>query len=115
MEVIDSLRGIFEQMPDGMSPYVNKVFKSLDKQEKKFMDSSLTPSGKILDELKNNKTWEELNLELFNNHSKVLRDKNLDLGYLNEEAKNSLDKFKELEEIDEIRFDEYLDKFIKDI
>ena len=57
----------------------------------------------------------EYNLELFNNHSKVLRDKNLDLGYLNEEAKNSLDKFKKLEEIDEIRFDEYLDKFIKDI
>ncbi|MDC3019423.1 glutamate--cysteine ligase, partial [Gammaproteobacteria bacterium] len=115
MEVIDSLRSIFEQMPDEMSPYVNKVFKSLDKQEKKIMDSSLTPSGKILYELKNNKTWEELNLELFNNHSKVLRDKNLDLGYLNEEAKNSLDKFKKLEEIDEMRFDEYLDKFIKDI
>ena len=44
-----------------------------------------------------------------------MRDKNLDLGYLNEEAKNSLDKFKKLEEIDEMRFDEYLDKFIKDI
>jgi len=115
LEVIDSLRNIFAQMPENMSTYVNKVFKSLDQQEKKFMDSSLTPSGKIINQLENNKTWGDLNFELSKNHAKLLRDKDLDLSYLYQEAKNSIDKFEDLEKIDEIDFNKYLDKFVNDI
>ena len=53
MQVIDYLRNIFDQMPPEMSDYAEKVMKSLDKQEEKLNDASLTPSGLIVDQLKN--------------------------------------------------------------
>ena len=116
MKVVDSLRSIFEQMPPEMSGYVEKVMKSLDKQEGKLNDASLTPSGLIVDQLKNsNKTWEELNLELAKKHSNSLKDLKRDLNYLSEEAKSSLEKFKKLENHQEEEFEVYLDKFVNDI
>ena len=116
MKVIDSLRDIFEQMPTEMSDYVEKVMKSLDKQEKKLNDASLTPSGLIVDQLRNsNKTWEELNLELAQEHLNSLNKLETDLNYLSEEAKGSLKKFKQLENNHEEEFEVYLDKFVNDI
>jgi len=116
MAVIDSLRNIFEQMPPEMNEYVKKVFKSLDQQEKKFNNASLTPSGKIVTDLRNNnKTWEELNLELAKQHSDSLEEIGMDLSYLSEEAQISLEKFKELRKYSEEEFDVYLDKFVNDI
>ena len=116
MAVIDSLRDIFEQMPTEMNEYVEKVFKSLDRQEEKFNNTSLTPSGKIITDLRNNnKTWEELNLELSKQHSDSLEKIGMDLSYLSEEAQISLEKFKELEMYNEEEFDVYLDKFVNDI
>ena len=116
MKVIDSLRDIFEQMPPEMSDYVEKVMKSLDKQEGKLNDASLTPSGLIVDQLKNsNKTWEELNLELAKDHFNSLNRLETDLNYLSEEAKSSLEKFKQLENHQEEEFEVYLDKFVNDI
>ena len=116
MAVIDSLRNIFEQMPPEMNEYVKKVFKSLDQQEKKFNNASLTPSGKIVTDLRNNnKTWEELNLELAKQHSDSLEKIGMDLSYLSEEAQISLEKFKELGKYNEEEFDVYLDKFVNDI
>ena len=116
MAVIDSLRNIFEQMPPEMNEYVKKVFKSLDKQEEKFNNASLTPSGKIVTDLRNNnKTWEELNLELAKQHSDSLEEIGMDLSYLSEEAQISLEKFKELGKYSEEEFDVYLDKFVNDI
>ena len=116
MAVIDSLRNIFEQMPPEMNEYVKKVFKSLDQQEKKFNNASLTPSGKIVTDLRNNnKTWEELNLELAKQHSDSLEEIGMDLSYLSEEAQISLEKFKELGKYSEEEFDVYLDKFVNDI
>ena len=116
MQVIDYLRNIFDQMPPEMSDYAEKVMKSLDKQEEKLNDASLTPSGLIVDQLKNsNKTWEELNLELAKKHSNSLKDLEKDLNYLSEEAKSSLEKFKKLENHQEEEFEVYLDKFVNDI
>jgi len=116
MAVIDSLRNIFEQMPPEMNEYVKKVFKSLDRQEEKFNNASLTPSGKIVTDLRNNnKTWEELNLELAKQHSDSLEEIGMDLSYLSEEAQISLEKFKELGKYNEEEFDVYLDKFVNDI
>ena len=116
MAVIDSLRNIFEQMPPEMNEYVKKVFKSLDQQEEKFNNASLTPSGKIVTDLRNNnKTWEELNLELAKQHSDSLEEIGMDLSYLSEEAQISLEKFKELGKYSEEEFDVYLDKFVNDI
>ena len=116
MKVIDALRSVFKQMPQEMNLFTEKVFNSLDVQEKKLNDPSLTPSGKIIEELQNNnKTWEELNLELAKKHSTSLRKIETDLDYLSAEAENSLKKFKELEEIQEENFDIYLDKFVNDI
>ncbi len=116
MRVIDSLREIFEQMPPEMSDYVEKVLKSLDKQEEKLNDASLTPSGLIIEELKNgNKTWEELNLELAKKHANSLMSLENDLNYLSEEAKRSLEKFKKLDKHQEEEFEVYLDKFVNDI
>ena len=116
MAVIDSLRNIFEQMPPEMNEYVKKVFKSLDRQEEKFNNASLTPSGKIVTDLRNNnKTWEELNLELAKQHSDSLEEIGMDLSYLSEEAQISLEKFKELGKYSEEEFDVYLDKFVNDI
>jgi len=116
MKVVDSLRDIFEQMPSEMSNYVEKVMKSLDKQEGKLNDASLTPSGLIVDQLKNsNKTWEELNLELAKEHLNSLNSLETDLSYLSEEAKSSLEKFKQLENHHEEEFEVYLDKFVNDI
>ena len=116
MQVIDSLRNIFHQMPPEMNEYVKKVMKSLDRQEEKLNDASLTPSGLIVDELKNsNKTWEELNLELAKEHSKSLKGLEKDLNYLSEEAKSSLEKFKQLGNHQEEEFEVYLDKFVNDI
>ena len=116
MAVIDSLRNIFEQMPPEMNEYTKKVFKSLDRQEEKFNNASLTPSGKIVTDLRNNnKTWEELNLELAKQHSDSLEKIRMDLSYLSEEAQISLGKFKELEAYNEEEFDVYLDKFVNDI
>jgi glutamate--cysteine ligase len=116
MAVIDSLRNIFEQMPPEMNEYVKKVFKSLDQQEEKFNNASLTPSGKIITDLRNNnKTWEELNLELAKQHSDSLEEIGMDLSYLSEEAQISLEKFKELGKYSEEEFDVYLDKFVNDI
>ena len=103
-------------MPSEMSDYVEKVLKSLDKQEEKLNDASLTPSGLIVDELKNgNKTWEELNLELAKKHTNSLKSLKTDLNYLSEEAKSSLEKFKKLEKHQEEEFEVYLDKFVNDI
>jgi gamma-glutamylcysteine synthetase len=103
-------------MPSEMSDYVEKVMKSLDKQEEKLNDASLTPSGLIVDQLKNsNKTWEELNLELAKEHSNSLKSLEGDLNYLSEEAQSSLIKFKELENHQEEEFEVYLDKFVNDI
>ncbi|MDC3027171.1 hypothetical protein OA256_01780, partial [Gammaproteobacteria bacterium] len=116
MKVVDSLRNIFEQMPPEMSDYVEKVLKSLDKQEEKLNDPSLTPSGLIVDQLKNSeKTWEELNLELAKKHANSLKSLEADLNYLSEEAKSSLEKFKKLEKHQEEEFEVYLDKFVNDI
>ena len=116
MQVIDSLRNIFHQMPPEMNEYVKKVMKSLDRQEEKLNDASLTPSGLIVDELKNsNKTWEELNLELAKEHSNSLKGLEKDLNYLSEEAKSSLEKFKQLGNHQEEEFEVYLDKFVNDI
>ena len=116
MKVIDSLRNIFHQMPPEMGEYVKKVMKSLDRQEEKLNDASLTPSGLIVDELKNNnKTWEELNLELAKEHSNSLKGLEKDLNYLSEEAKSSLEKFKQLGNHQEEEFEVYLDKFVNDI
>ena len=116
MKVIDSLRDTFEQMPPEMSNYVEKVMKSLDKQEEKLNDASLTPSGLIVDHLKNgNKTWEELNLELAKKHANSLKSLETDLNYLSEEAKSSLETFKKLEKHQEEEFEVYLDKFVNDI
>ena len=116
MKVVDSLRDIFEQMPTEMNDYVGKVMKSLDKQEAKLNDASLTPSGLIVDQLKNsNKTWEELNLELAKEHLNSLNSLETDLNYLSEEAKSSLVKFKQLGNHQEEEFEVYLDKFVNDI
>jgi len=116
MKVVDSLRDIFEQMPSEMNDYVEKVMKSLDKQEEKLNDASLTPSGLIIEELQNNnKTWEELNLELAIGHSDSLKNKKVDLKYLYEEAKSSLKKFNDAERREEEPFDSYLENFIKNI
>ena len=116
MKVVDSLRNIFEQMPPEMNDYVERVMKSLDQQEKKLNDASLTPSGLIVDQLKNNnKTWEELNLELAKRHANSLMSLETDLNYLSEEAKSSLEKFKQLENYQEEEFEVYLDKFVNDI
>jgi glutamate--cysteine ligase len=116
MKVVDSLRDIFEQMPPEMSDYVEKVMQSLDKQEGKLNDASLTPSGLIVDQLKNSsKTWEELNLELAKEHLNSLNSLETDLNYLSEEAKSSLEKFKKLENHQEEEFEVYLDKFVNDI
>ena len=99
-----------------MSDYVEKVLKSLDKQEEKLNDPSLTPSGLIVDQLKNSeKTWEELNLELAKKHANSLKSLETDLNYLSEEAKSSLEKFKKLEKHQEEEFEVYLDKFVNDI
>ena len=99
-----------------MSLYVEKVMKSLDKQEEKLNDASLTPSGLIVDQLQNNtKTWEELNLELAQEHSNSLKSLETDLNYLSEEAKSSLEKFKQLGDHQEEEFEVYLDKFVNDI
>ena len=115
-KVIDSIRKIFEQMPLEMSDYVEKVMRSLNKQEGKLNDAALTPSGRIVSELQNNnKTWEELNLELAEKHSQSLKSIETDLNYLSEEAKNSLKKFKELGNLQEEEFEVYLDKFVNDI
>ena len=103
-------------MPHEMNDYVEKVMKSLDQQEKKLNDPSLTPSGHIVDQLQNgNKTWEELNLELAKKHANSLRGLQTDLNYLSEEAKSSLEKFKQLENHQEEEFEVYLDKFVNDI
>ena len=116
MKVVDSLRDIFKQMPSEMSLYVEKVMKSLDKQEEKLNDASLTPSGLIVDQLQNStKTWEELNLELAQEHSNSLKSLETDLNYLSEEAKSSLEKFKQLGDHQEEEFEVYLDKFVNDI
>ena len=116
MKVIDYLREVFEQMPSEMSGYVEKVMKSLNKQEEKLNDSSLTPSGRIVSELQNNnKSWEELNLELAGEHSQSFKRIETDLNYLSKEAKSSLEKFNELGNHQEEEFDVYLDKFVNDI
>ena len=73
-------------------------------------------SGKIIKELQtNDKTWEELNLELAKNHSSSLGQIESDLSYLSEEAESSLKKFKHFEELEEEDFDIYLEKFVNDI
>ena len=116
MQVIEKIRSIFDHMPDSMNDYSKRVLKSLEIQEKKLNDSSLTPSGKIIQELRgNNKSWEELNLELAHKHSDELKKKELDLDYLIKEAKESLSKFEKLEAADEEEFDLYLEKFVNDI
>ena len=116
MQVIDYLRDIFVKMPPEMNDYVKKIMKSLDIQEKKLDDASLTPSGRIVSELRNkDKTWEELNLELAGEHSKSLKRIETNLNYLSNEAKRSLEKFKELGRNDEEDFEVYLDKFVNDI
>ena len=116
MKVIDYLREVFEQMPSEMSGYVEKVMKSLNKQEEKLNDSSLTPSGRIVSELQNNnKSWEELNLELAGEHSQSFKRIETDLDYLSREAKSSLEKFYELGDHQEEEFEVYLDKFVNDI
>ena len=63
----------------------------------------------------NNKTWEELNLELAIGHSDSLKNKKVDLKYLYEEAKSSLKKFNDAERREEEPFDSYLENFIKNI
>ena len=88
----------------------------MDKQEEKLNDASLTPSGLIVDHLKSgNKTWEELNLELAKEHLNSLNSLETDLSYLFEEAKSSLERFKQLENHHEEEFEVYLDKFVNDI
>ena len=85
-------------------------------EEEKLNDSSLTPSGRIVSELQNNnKSWEELNLELAREHSQSFKRIETDLNYLSKEAKSSLEKFNELGNHQEEEFDVYLDKFLNDI
>ena len=77
---------------------------------------SIMSLNSIVDQLKNsNKTWEELNLELAKEHFSSLNTLETDLNYLSEEAKISLEKFKQLENHQEDEFEVYLDKFVNDI
>ena len=54
-------------------------------------------------------------MELAKKHSNSLKDLKKDLNYLLEEAKSSLEKFKQLQNHQEEEFEVYLDKFVNDI
>jgi len=113
--VIGKITDFFESLPKELLPNKEKFIRALDAQNHKFEDSSLTPSGKIMDILKKGKTWEELNIELANLHKKELHDKKLDLEFLKEEATTSLQVFEEMKSKEEEPFETYLEKFVQSI
>lgn len=91
---------------------------SLKAQIAKIQNSDLTPSAKLLTMVSSEKSYVEAINELANKHKSKLNKIKLDserILYFDELAKNSWNKQKEIEEKDDVEFEEYLEKYFEQI
>jgi glutamate--cysteine ligase len=116
LQLIDEIATFINELPKEMEIFKEKVMASLDKQKLKFEDSDLTPSGKVVKQLKEkNQSWQELNYDLIKSHKEFYEKQNLNTEYLTKEAISSLQEFKRLQDVKEMPFEKFLEEYLKEI
>lgn len=116
LEVFSKIKMVAKLIDDANGD--SKVEQSCSLEEKKAIDSSLTPSAKVLAELTNkNITFKEFNLELSKNHKNFFSSMKFTskvMELLEESIPSSINKQKSIEDSEELEFSEYLSKYLKD-
>ena len=116
LQLIDEIATFINELPKEMGIFKEKVMASLDKQKLKFEDSDLTPSGRIVKQLKEkDQSWQELNYDLIKSHKEFYEKQNLNTEYLTKEAISSLQEFKKLQDVKEMPFEKFLEEYLKEI
>ena len=90
---------------------------SVSRQEEKIDNPTLTPSGRMLDQMKNeNLSFFEFSMEYSKRHSRTLRETKIDSTFLEHmrsiSSKSLLDQ-KNIEDSDSIEFETFLEQWNK--
>lgn len=112
-EILDGMRGIAEVLDAGdlSRPYTG----SLEQQSALFFDSALTPSARMLAEMRaNRESFDEYALRISIEHARALRDRFLPAErseFFLRLTEESLDEQKQIEADDKLPFDEFLQRY----
>ena len=93
------------------------IFKrSLETQQNKVTNSNRTPSGKLLEEITSSgTTWDEYTDQVAKNHKEEILKLNREVGYLEKQARDSLEEFRRKESEEEKDFDSFLAEYLSAI
>ena len=93
------------------------IFKrSLETQQNKVNNSNRTPSGKLLEEITSSgTTWDEYTDQVAKNHKEEILKLNREVGYLEKQARDSLEEFRRKESEEEKDFDSFLAEYLSAI
>ena len=93
------------------------IFKrSLVTQQNKVNNSDKTPSGKLLEEITSSgMTWDEYTDQVAKNHKEEILKLNREVGYLEKQARDSLEEFRRKESEEEKDFDSFLAEYLSAI
>ena len=93
------------------------IFKrSLVTQQNKVTNSDKTPSGKLLEEITSSgTTWDEYTDQVAKNHKEEILKLNREVGYLEKQARDSLEEFRRKESEEEKDFDSFLAEYLSAI
>ena len=96
--------------------YRNIYKKSLESQRLKISDSNITPSGKLLQDItESGLSWDEYTDQIAKSHKEEILKSKRDVGYLEEQAKKSLEEFSIKETQKEKDFDSFLAEYLSAI
>lgn len=115
LEIIEKIKNVGEVLESS----IKGTMDAINWQQKKFMDSDMTPSGRIMGSLKQKQlSFVEFTLQQSVDNRSFLREKHMLESTLREYekiAKDSLLQQKEIEQSDEIEFDEFLAQYYEKI
>ncbi|MDA9705391.1 glutamate--cysteine ligase [SAR86 cluster bacterium] len=113
-EILDEMTNFESRIGD--QEYRNIFKKSLETQRLKISDSNMTPSGKLLREITaSGLSWDEYTDQIAKNHKEEILRLKKDVGYLEKQAKKSLEEFALKEAQEEEDFDSFLGEYLSAI
>jgi glutamate--cysteine ligase len=113
-EILDEMTNFESRISD--QEYRNIFKRSLESQRHKISDSNMTPSGKLLREITTSGiSWDDYTNQIAKNHKEEILRLKKDVGYLEKQAKKSLEEFALKEAQDEDDFDSFLEEYLSAI
>tara|TARA_B100000123_G_scaffold269817_1_gene246606 strand:- start:6 stop:1556 length:1551 start_codon:yes stop_codon:yes gene_type:complete len=114
IEILDAMTNFEDRIGD--LGYRNIYKKSLESQRLKISDSNMTPSGKLLQDItESGLSWDEYTDQIAKSHKEEILKSKRDVGYLEEQAKKSLEEFSIKETQKEKDFDSFLAEYLSAI